>query len=1364
MRIVDYMRGRGISPDRFLFMPTNKTFGFGGDASRQADWSVRLPVYIGGRTGYMECFVVEGNTPLLVGRPILQALKLKMDYDTNKMSIGDGPWTTVTQGEKGEFLLRLDDGVENDPDGNNVDFDYVTDETFNAITNYEDLSDYIDIHEYLATTNRSGPEIAFQMDEDIDKIDLNMYEPEIAVGDDPSEVRRPITSKLVKSLNMNFNKFSKQRRTVVEQALIAHEAGRKVFWEVYSGSANLSAVMAEAGWETMSFDYNTGWDFTRADHRRDFLKLLDATCPEFVWLAPPCTVWSSLQNLNIDTPEKQIALQADRDYEENTHLKMCKRAFQKQQREGRHAGLEQPKNARSWGTPTLMAVDGHDALFDQCEYGCVLPDENGDYIPIKKGTALRCTGMDMAMELTAPCRGGHDHLPIEGTSPGIGSRAAAAGEYQLQMCYHFKEAIERIFQYKGEDAFGFNESNDPVAEEIEAVELPDNMEESPADEPEQAPAKGVLNRLNDEDWQKAKRTVLRLHRNLGHPTKHELIRLLKNKNASSSVIEAAHKHECSLCDLHRRPTGVPVSSMPKDAQFNHRVQADTLWVTIPGQRQQQPVLMMSDCTTRLLAARHLRGGEKTEFIKHLERAWIRNFGPMRILQVDEHRAWSSDAMRQWCTENGVQLQISPGQSHTRLAILERRHQVTRRALNLFLDGNPSIASSPDALITALNYVVPQINRTPNVCGFSPVQWTLGYTPHVPGLLMEEQNLHNPATLDPSEAFMEKLRLKQQAVKATSEADMDRRLRRALLRKFMGQQTLLNTGDLCYYWRDAPAGSNAKLRWRGPATVIMREAGASGPNSDIYWLGHGTVLLRAAPEHVKAAQAAVDLTEKATDPLVVAKDALQHIRNRGVTHYVDLSKTNKRRRDEVDTDEEEGEDDRDMDPLTVQDLPPDRWQISDDGKVWTRIHNVPRQKLYVPAAEMDIPVHRFKDERITDVRRGGPNPEHLRFRDEWRLPHADRALHYTWTGTTTFIVDVDNMSEGYAPTTPLDSDHEGAGEPPDEEPPSGSAGPTGPSSAPGLASKAMARPTSSTSTPGHQHQALPPEDRREALAPGEEVQDLPVSPTVQSVMEPEPLEEPVVPSLTESHLPVPPDQQRLYQAPAGGETFAAQRSRYEQQESLLFKKPSGYGPARNAPENRPTPYSERPVGENSKETFEFACDVDVVPKGMVLPSGWTVEDGFLQLGQVQDEWILEGNYLTKRHYGARDCEFTPTAENCPIDLKYLTKQRITKLSNGQVIRDKWTRSTPCTRLQGYDWTGYTRFKIHASWRRQAYKDFYDKSQNTETIYMQHEQLSERSMSLADRLAFFEAKEKELKSFFENDVWVFDTKTMFGSSTP
>ena len=104
---------------------------------------------------------------------------------------------------------------------------------------------------------------------------------------------------------------------------------------------------------------------------------------------------------------------------------------------------------------------------------------------------------------------------------------------------------------------------------------------------------------------------------------------------------------------------------------------------------------------------------------------------------------------------------------------------------------------------------------------------------------------------------------------------------------MGQQTILQAGDLCYYWRDAPAGSTAKLRWRGPATVIMREPGQAGPNSDVYWLGHGTVLLRAAPEHVKPAHAIQDLIEKPKDPLVSAKEALQGIRNRGVAQYIDL---------------------------------------------------------------------------------------------------------------------------------------------------------------------------------------------------------------------------------------------------------------------------------------------------------------------------------------------------------------------------------------------------------------------------------------------------------------------------------------------
>ena len=55
---------------------------------------------------------------------------------------------------------------------------------------------------------------------------------------------------------------------------------------------------------------------------------------------------------------------------------------------------------------------------------------------------------------------------------------------------------------------------------------------------------------------------------------------------------------------------------------------------------------------------------------------------------------------------------------------------------------------------------------------------------------------------------------------------------------------------------------------------------------------------------------------------------------------------------------------------------------------------------------------------------------------------------------------------------------------------------------------------------------------------------------------------------------------------------------------------------------------------------------------------------------------------------------------------------------------------------------------------------EKSEGKETVYYNETKpnsnapLSERTMSLADRLSFMEAKKKELESFFENQVWLFD----------
>ena len=88
--------------------------------------------------------------------------------------------------------------------------------------------------------------------------------------------------------------------------------------------------MESQGWEVANFDYNSGWDFDIAQHRREFLELQDKTCPDFIWYSPECTEWSRLQNLDTLTEERRHALQAERDYQEKVHLKMCRGSYLKQ--------------------------------------------------------------------------------------------------------------------------------------------------------------------------------------------------------------------------------------------------------------------------------------------------------------------------------------------------------------------------------------------------------------------------------------------------------------------------------------------------------------------------------------------------------------------------------------------------------------------------------------------------------------------------------------------------------------------------------------------------------------------------------------------------------------------------------------------------------------------------------------------------------------------------------------------------------------------------------------------------------------------------------------------------------------------------
>ena len=251
---------------------------------------------------------------------------------------------------------------------------------------------------------------------------------------------------------------------------------------------------------------------------------------------------------------------------------------------------------------------------------------------------------------------------------------------------------------------------------------------------------------------------------------------------------------------------------------------------------------------------------------------------------------------------------------------------------------------------------------------------------------------------------------------------------------------------------------------------------------------------------------------------------------------------------------------------------DTWEPSEDGRTWTRIHQNPRRRLYVPSFTENVPVHLFAPGRITIVRRGGPTPDRLRIQDEWQHPSSNRELHYLWTGSTTFVIDRDRSSPTSYQSIEDPSGDPDAGEADDEhmsgDPPF-SSGRTTTSPTPGDVQPSRSSHSSSA-------------DPSAAIA---EAQATETPPSPPGSSRPEPQAEPEETGPRERSDP-------LFQPPHE-ETFEEKRTRFAQQETISIQPPIVYGPQRDAPQ-RPTPYVRRAIEDDETEKALHATfDIELI---------------------------------------------------------------------------------------------------------------------------------------------------------------------------
>ena len=1250
-RYLDHLSSLNYPVNTIRFARCDRQFHFGGDASSQARWTVDLPVMLDDRFGTIQCYLVPGNTPMLMGRPVIEALQMGIDFSQKQIRFGNSPWHPVLVGKHGEYLLSLTNGMEHVPDPTKSLFALQIAEEVPG--SHLHLSDFNDL-EHIFTANDqiladNGLELPV-----LHRHTLRTMEVQLTTTVNATEAY--ITSELHPTSTAN----------------------QRVLWEVYCGKARTGHLAEEMGMKVERFSLETGWDFNLKHHQAQFLQRLDDEEPDEVLLAPECKVWSRMQTLACRTAVQQEALVARREHHHRRHLTFAKKVFLKQVSHGRHAHLEQPRHALSWHTQALKALPGYNADFDQCRYGAMCMDVDGQWRPVQKSTRMLTTKKSVLAALHLKCEHDHQHCPLEGAAPGYGPRTTYLEDYQPAFAATLAAAIAQP----------------------EPAQLWDSAFVVDASEKK---ATGHLLKLQSEHRQDALRTVQRLHRNLGHPAPEALADLLLARGAHSSVVSAAKEYKCVACLKHKKPNQVAPSSMPQQRSFNEAIQADVFYLK-PADRK-YAVLSIVDVGTKYMAACWVPEETSDSYIKALEKTWVRHFGPPRILITDEGRPWLGGPFENWTSALGIDHQVAPGEAHERLALVERRHAVIRRACEVYMTDRK--LTDHHGIKESLNYVIPQQNATPSVAGFTPSQWVLGYQPELSHLL--DSNLNAAQLAGNNHSFEQNLERRTAAKLALTSADADSKLRRALSRKYQGQNRVFRLGERVWFWRDARQGALNKIRWLGPAHVVLREedpeATTDAAKIKTYWLAYKSQLVRAAPHHVRG-----DILgpQHVLDDMQAALNTVRQLKSRGVTRYYDLRRSNRQQLDDVEEDEQQ------------DDL---------NGPLHDEDDEPPRHRL-----RLEIPDN------------NGPST------------HAEEPL----------APEIE--AEDYTPTSPADSGY----------------APTSPQQTP-----AVPRPPEMPQAP----QAL-----TAPLSPGAvTTRSRSRAPTIV-----EPSEEPTIPSGRQSPMaepapetpaPIPrptldPDTASLYET-VDAETFNQRRDRFNRQETLSFR------PVRHQRTPGPQPYdpdppprtdtATSPIGEAA--TAERDPEITAAERApehallnhafqvneleaQGLPQGWLFQDGYFILDKrPRDFWEIKAGCMIRHHLVPRRHKLClhDLPKDAPYSQNQLDNIRVTVMydRNGRSIQqtDDGSDSTPSERA----WTGLTIYQIKGDLRRelamyvkaplQGARQLgkLAKQQHTKTFKKDKNKsnLSERHMTPDDRAQFKAAKVKELQSFFDNQVWQFET---------
>ena len=312
-------------------------------------------------------------------------------------------------------------------------------------------------------------------------------------------------------------------------------------------------------------------------------------------------------------------------------------------------------------------------------------------------------------------------------------------------------------------------------------------------------------------------SVARLHCNLGHASKTEIIRILAAAGKlDSKIVSALDALRCGSCERMSKAFKPPPSSTSTTSRysgaFGDHIQCDIIYIRLLSGKA-VPVLGMICLSTNYHAAKVLTDRSPGTILDTMHEIWYRPFGLPISVQLDSDGAFLSTT-QEWHVNIGIEYLVIPAEEAWQLGKIGRRNALMRALAERLVDENG--ATTKEHLDLILTAVLNSMNTSTYSYGRSPCQAVFGRIPRPVGdIFSDSKALSISPQPHPEQLGLHPELLRAEALTALAQLSASQAVKRALLRKTNVATDLhyLEPGQAVAYWRQSgKARQHKKGSW------------------------------------------------------------------------------------------------------------------------------------------------------------------------------------------------------------------------------------------------------------------------------------------------------------------------------------------------------------------------------------------------------------------------------------------------------------------------------------------------------------------------------------------------------------------------